>query len=105
LIDSPAQRTADQTDGRSVRSVNFIFYILYFRVPEPRMELGAALQQHDALPLCYVATLRDLLINCLIHLSRQQLIRHFAVGFMLTIESVSMKRTADQTLYWESETC
>ena len=26
-------------------------------MPEPRIELGAALQQHGALPVCYVATL------------------------------------------------
>ena len=28
-----------------------------FGVPEPRIELGAALQQHDVLPVGYVATL------------------------------------------------
>jgi len=32
-------------------------FISYFGVPEPRIELGAALKQHDALPVCYVATL------------------------------------------------
>ena len=35
-----------------------LFYcISYFGVHEPRIELGAALQQHDALPVGYVATL------------------------------------------------
>ena len=32
-------------------------FISYFGVPEPRIELGAALQQHNVLPVCYVATL------------------------------------------------
>ena len=32
-------------------------FISYFVVPEPRIELGASLQQHDALPVGYVATL------------------------------------------------
>ena len=35
-------------------------FISYFGVPEPRIELGTALQQHDqydALPVGYVATL------------------------------------------------
>jgi len=34
-----------------------LLFISYFGVPEPRIELGAALQQHDALPVGYVATL------------------------------------------------
>ena len=36
-----------------------IFFLLHiFGVPEPRIKLGAALQQHDALPVGYVATLK-----------------------------------------------
>ena len=31
-------------------------FISYFGVPEPRIELGAALQQHDELPVGYVAS-------------------------------------------------
>ena len=31
-------------------------FISYFGVPEPRIELGAALQQHEALPVGYIAT-------------------------------------------------
>ena len=31
-------------------------FLSYFGVPVPRIELGTALQQHEALPVGYVAT-------------------------------------------------
>jgi len=41
-----------------VASPPLFLFISCFGVPEPRIELGAALQQHDALPVGYVATLQ-----------------------------------------------
>ena len=40
-----------------VATLPFFLFISYFGVPEPRSELGTALQQHDTLPVGYVATL------------------------------------------------
>ena len=40
-----------------VATLPLFLFISYFGVPKPRIELGTALQQHDALPVGYVATL------------------------------------------------
>ena len=47
-----------QIKGTGTRDYIYFFFLFKIHmVPEPRIELGSALQQHDALPVGYVATL------------------------------------------------
>ena len=47
-----------------VDTTPLFLFISYFGVPEPRIDLGTAIQQHDALPVGYVAIISSHLREC-----------------------------------------
>ena len=58
-------------------------------MPEPRIELGSALQQHDMLPVGYIATLKGYFATLVGYVATLSGLRCHPVGYIATLWAMS----------------